>query len=188
MNWYVPSWCLALPAEKSFLFHSLPWSQPFIPFIFSIFNILSLQMDSIRTAVLCFAWNGKQTCSLSLLHNGNSIPDIFSLGKEGWRVLAGLRSCKCIKLHPSMSRTSSANRELQTLRCPSPAGSDSKNQCTWGHHPENPSSHTEAATGSVHAQSGNPQICKWHKNGKIPVSAKPPLQTPLCVYQANADL
>lgn len=62
--------------------------------------------------MLCFAWNGKQTCSLSLLHSGNSIPDIFSLGKEGWRVLAGLRSCKSIKLHQSMPCTSSANREL----------------------------------------------------------------------------
>lgn len=76
--------------------------------------------------MLCFAWNGKQTCSLRLLHSGNSIPDIFSLGKEGWRVLAGLRSCKCIKLHQSMPCTSSANREPQTLRCPSPAGNDTK--------------------------------------------------------------
>lgn len=76
--------------------------------------------------MLCFAWNGKQTCSLSLLHNGNSIPDIFGLEKEGWRVLAGLRSCKCIKLHRSMPCTPSANRELQTLSCPSPAGNGTK--------------------------------------------------------------
>lgn len=76
--------------------------------------------------MLCFAWNGKQTCSLSLLHNGNSTPDIFGLGKEGWRVLAGPRSCKDIKLHQSMPRTSSADRELQTLSCPSPAGNDTK--------------------------------------------------------------
>lgn len=76
--------------------------------------------------MLCFAWNGKQTCSLSLLHNGSSIPDVFGLGKEGWRALAGLRSCKCIKLHWRMPCTSRANRELQTLRCPSPAGNDRK--------------------------------------------------------------
>lgn len=138
--------------------------------------------------MLCFAWNGKQTCSLSLLHNGNSIPDIFGLGKEGWRVLAGLRSCKCIKLHRSMPCTSSANRELPTLSCPSPAGNDTKK----GINPlEDTIPRTPARTQwqprvQCMLSTEIPKSANGTKT--IPLSAKPPLRTGLCMYQTNTDL